>query len=234
MLTEAESRTLFDIARSLFEETGKQLLYANATTWFVRADEWADLQTSSPDTASGHNIDIWMPKGPGERDWRKVQNEVQMHWFNHAINEEREARRQKPVNSIWLWGGSTAAPGNVRPEYTHAFNLSGWLHAFVRFVPQHAHAGKAADMIDRKPERALLVLDALMQPALSNDWSLWLDNLRRLEELWFAPLLAALKSGTIAQINLILTNDTRVSRFTAGKSSLRKFWVKPTLSPLAP
>ncbi len=116
-LSEPESHTLFDSAKPLFDEVGKTLLYGDAKTWFMRADDWATLQTSTPDAACGHNIDIWMPKGQGERDWRKLQNEIQMHWHIHPLNEERESRGDKTVNSLWCWGAADAAKrdGSIPP-----------------------------------------------------------------------------------------------------------------------
>lgn len=232
LITEEESRTLFDIAAPLCEEAGKRLLFGNAGTWFLQADDWSALQTSSPDAASGHNIDIWMPKGAGERDWRKLQNEIQMHWFNHPINEARETRRAKPVNSVWLWGGAT--PSTLLAAYTDAFNLSGWLQGFGRAVTRNASASTASQLIAEKPAKALLALDALQEPALSNDWARWIDTMHELEKVWFAPLLEALKSGEVNQLTLILTDDARISHFTATRPSLRKFWVKPSLAALHP
>src|SRR5690606_12665127 len=107
-LAEDEAQALFESALSVCEESGKSLLYGDAHTWFLRADDWQDLHTSTPDAACGHNIDIWMPKGQNERDWRRLQNEIQMHWHAHAINEQRAERGLKPVNSVWLWGGTAA------------------------------------------------------------------------------------------------------------------------------
>lgn len=232
-LAEVESRALFDIAKTLFEEVGKTLLYGNSTTWFVCADEWSDLQTSTVDAAAGHNIDIWMPKGPRDREWRKVQNEVQMHWFNHPLNTEREARRLKPVNSLWLWGGSANAPA-VSDKYSHAFNLSDWMRAFDECVPHRITTAKASEVVATRFKHGLLTLDALLEPALSNDWARWLEHMRAFETDWFVPLLDAVKSGTIDGMTLILTNDSRIARFTTTRSSLRKFWIKPTLAGLLP
>ncbi|MGH8806752.1 MAG: hypothetical protein ACREX0_02585 [Noviherbaspirillum sp.] len=232
-LDDAEARILFDMAKPLFDEGGKDLLYGSASIWFVRADDWFELQTSTPDAAAGHNIDIWMPTGPGERAWRKVQNEVQMHWFNHPINERREARRLKPVNSLWLWGGAVAAE-HLPGRYGSAFNLSGWMQAFTQFVPHHASANTVGEVISASPDESLLVLDSLLEPALANDWSRWLEHMQTLEAGWFAPLLDALKSGAVEQLSFILTHDSRISRFTVTKPSLRKFWVKPTLATLCP
>jgi hypothetical protein len=233
-LAEQEARTLFDIARPLFEENGKVLEYGDAGTWFARADEWTALHTATPDAASGRNIDLWMPTGPGERDWRKVQNEVQMHWFNHPINEQREAHRRKPVNSIWLWGGSGVAAKPQPGGYTHAFNLRGWTQAFACMAPQHAALDDPSRLLAVEAGHGILMLDNLLEPALSNDWSLWLDGMRALEVAWFTPLLQALKEGAIDKLSLVLTHDSRLSHFTASRASLRKFWVKPTLSALCP
>ncbi len=232
MLPEQESRALFDIAAPLFADYGKHLCYGNAGTWFVRADAWSELDTASPDAAAGHNIDIWMPHGPAARDWRKVQNEVQMHWHGHAINEAREARRLKPVNSLWLWGG---APADAVPasSYTDLFNLSGWMQSFALAAPSSpAQADTASAVIATRPQHGLALLDTLLEPALANDWSRWLDGMQALEEKWFAPLLQALGNGALDRISLIATHDAGLVRFAASRLSLRKFWVKPSLAPL--
>lgn len=231
MLPEQEARALFDIAAPLFDDYGKTLLYGDAGIWFVRADDWCALHTSTPDAASGHNIDIWMPRGPTERDWRKVQNEVQMHWFNHAINEAREARGLKPVNSLWLWGGASA-DALLTSHYTNTFNLSDWIKSFGTVAPARTTSATAQEVIAAKPQRGLVVLDTLLEPALSNDWSLWLDGMHALEEHWFAPLLEALRSGAIDHLSLIATHDSGLSQFAVSRLSLRKFWVKPSLAPL--
>jgi hypothetical protein len=231
-LTERESGMLFDIAQALFQEAGKTLLYGNVQTWFARADEWDQLQTSTPDAAAGHNIDIWMPKGAGERNWRKLQNDVQMHWFTDPVNAERESHGIKPVNSIWLWGGAPSAMEYSSSSYTEVFNLAGWMQAFGQLGAKQMPAATASDVVAQTPERGLLVLDALLEPALANDWSHWLGQLQAIEADWLAPLLTALKSGKIDQLSLILTHHARISTFTATRQSLRKFWVQPSLAPL--
>lgn len=233
-LPEQEARRLFDVAKPLFDECGKDLMYGNAEMWFVRADDWSELQTATPDAAAGHNIDIWMPKGSGERDWRKVQNEVQMHWFTHPVNTEREATGRKIVNSVWLWGGATVSAPCPAKQYKGAFNLHGWMQAFSRYVPDHAVVDSARELISSKSKSSLLVVDSLIDPALSNDWGRWLDYMHRLESDWFAPILQGLKSGELDQVSIVLTNDSRLTSFTTTRPSLRKFWVKPSLAALCP
>lgn len=232
MLEESQARILFDVAKPLFDEVGMDLIYGNPDTWFVRADDWAELQTATPDAASGHNIDIWMPKGPTERSWRKIQNEVQMHWHDHPVNQEREMHRLKPVNSLWLWGGASVATRPEHAPYKMAFGLCGWTKAFRQCVPRYAQASTAIEVLAAAPESGLVLLDALIEPALSEDWSRWLDQMHELETRWFAPLLNALKLGTIEQLSLVLTHHSRLTCFTSTRSSLRKFWIKPSLAAL--
>jgi hypothetical protein len=236
-LSDQESHALFDTAQPLFEEAGKSLLYGDAHTWFVRADDWADLLTATPDAACGHNIDIWMPKDPNDthdRAWRKLQNEVQMHWHTHVINEQRESHRADPINSVWLWGGCSSSQFNTPTPYTHTFNLSGSQRAYGQLAPNQAQHCTVTDVINTASERGMLMLDTLIGPGLAQDWSYWLEQMHTLEDNWFVPILAALRDGKISSVSLILTHNTRLIEVNITRNSLRKFWVKPSLARLQP
>ncbi len=233
-LQEQESRALFDTALPLFEEAGKALVYGNAQTWFMRAVDWHGLQTSTPDAACGHNIDIWMPKGGAARDWRKLQNEVQMHWHTDPVNTAREARGNKPVNSLWLWGGASMTMETGPCRYQEVFNLSGWMRGLRQFPLRQMQDCGPADVIAVAPECGLLVLDTLAGPALSGDWASWLEAFQAIEAEWLAPLLAALQEKKLDQLSLILTHHAALSKFATNKNSLRKFWLKPALTRLHP
>ncbi|NMM29303.1 MAG: hypothetical protein HHJ12_19005 [Glaciimonas sp.] len=231
LISEQESRTLFDLAEPLFSEIGMPLRYGDAHTWFMRADAWNALRTSTPDAACGHNIDIWMPKGNGERDWRKLQNEVQMHWHEHALNQAREMRGQKPINSLWLWGGTPTAmlaeQTSARSPYTAAINLPEWMGALGQ-----TRGMTAGQLISAAPQRGLLVLDALLEAALAGDWGRWLGQMQDLELHWFAPLLDALKAGKISSIGLILNHNKELRGYRTSRMALRRFWLQPTLNKL--
>ena len=233
ILDEIESRALFDVAQPLFEESGLPLLYGDSHHWFMRADEWADLRTATPDAASGHNIDIWLPKGPQERAWRRLHNEVQMTWHMHEVNAEREARRANPVNALWLWGGASVsqAPTLSRPT---CFSLPEARHTFAPAYGQTLPPGGMDELLASPPSSAIVVLDKLIEPALVEDWSEWLDRYRQLEESSFAPLLAGLKAGKIDGVSLIVTDSTNLSEFAVNRNALRKFWTRPSLAKLSP
>jgi hypothetical protein len=233
-LSDQDSGALFEAARPLFEESGMPLLYGDAANWFIRADDWAGLRTSTPDAACGHNIDIWMPQGSGERNWRKLQNEVQMLWHDHAINQARAERGLQPINALWLWGGSPGGAVRHATPYQTIFNPAGWSRDFTEPPNTGGWRCNAAELIGAMPESALLVLDDLIEPALSTDWGGWLDTYHRLESDWFAPLLGALQDGLLDRLSLNIGSGARLLEIEVSKLSLQKFWNKPSLGRLAP
>ena len=228
-LNEDEARALFASAQALLAEAGVPLLYGDAHTWFVQAGDWRDLRTSTMDAACGHNIDIWMPRGEGERAWRKLQNEIQMEWHAHPVNEARAERGAKTVNSVWLWGGAANDAAPPASDYSHAWGLEGWTGALAASAQ-----ADAAAVIATAPAHGLLMVGTLSAPALAGDWALWLDAWHAIEAEWLAPLLAALRAGQLDMLTLVLGDGARLQQLATSRTSLRKFWVQPSLARLVP
>jgi len=97
--------------------------------WIYPAGEFTDLLTHTPSLASGLNIDIWMPKDthtPGlAKKWRRLQNEIQMIWHDHPVNDARLARGELTVNSVWLYGIGSLADISQHPvlkDVDHLFS----------------------------------------------------------------------------------------------------------------
>jgi hypothetical protein len=232
-LTEQDARALFALAQPLFEESGATLLYGDANIWFLRRDEWSDFQTSTPDAVSGHNIDIWMPKGANARDWRRLQNEIQMHWHAHTLNEQREMNGLKPVNSLWLWGGTNTTEPAGLSTIDETFSLRDSATPYVQLGEKRQTADSANTLLQSSSQRGLLLLDTLIEPALSGDWSQWLGAMHQFEATWFAPLLDAIRNGQLPQLSITISHNTALSTYAISKTSLRKFWQKASLSRLA-
>lgn len=242
-LDEADARALHEAARPYFADIGLPLLYGNAQTWFMRADAWAGLRTASLDAATGQNLHAWMPDGAHAGACRKLQNDIQMLWFAHPVNAQRQARLQAPVNSFWLWGGGAAETAS---SSTALFVAAGapWLAALANHgapslapaqmtfssLMQRSGNGEQAD--EKRNEKALLVLDSLTEAGLASDWSNWLMHMQALEQAWFAPALAALKQGQLGQLTLVLSHRSALARFSTSRMAQRKFWRSPSLHPL--
>jgi hypothetical protein len=249
-LSDADSRALFDAALPYVEESGHLLRYGDAQTWFMRADDWAGMDTASPDTAVGMNLTDFMPTGPHALAFRKLQNEIQMLWYTHPANAAREARRQPPVNAFWLWSGATAMPApdapaahqqNVVPAQAGTpfpqpkpqpaaniatFDTPSWLTALGHPLPS---LNALTNELDRD---TLLVCGNVAAPAIAADWGGWLHEMQRLEAELFAPLLALLKQGRLKQVTLVLSNRGAHAEFTTTALAQRKFWRRPSLERL--
>jgi len=239
-LKDAESHALFQAAKPFFDEQGRHLIYGDAMTWFMRADDWNDLRTSTPDAACGHNLEFMQAEGNGDTAWHRLHNDVQMTWHSHRVNAERKKVGNLPVNALWLWGGS--GPGGKKGKivsmqkegmmFTSGFRLSGWSGAFAPLLQNDRFECGANELIAAHPRHALLMFDELTAPALANDWEGWLAAYRNLDRKWLAPLLDALRVRKTCRLSLHAGNDEKMLSFSTTSLSLMKFWIKPSLSRL--
>jgi hypothetical protein len=239
-LHDAEARALFDAARVEVEAAGHALAWGNADTWFLRADDWTELATASPDAAVGMNLTDFLPSGDQARAFRRLQNDVQVTWFTDPANGAREARGQVPINSFWPWGNASLATETAhqlvataggksfaRPRVA-AFATPGWLTGLAERRLERL-AGVADDLAG---DDWLLVCGNVAAPALAADWAGWLEQMARLEAELFAPLLAAVAGGRIKSLRLVLNHRDGHLDLTTTPMAQRQFWRRPTLERL--
>ncbi|MES2899148.1 MAG: hypothetical protein V4723_05425 [Pseudomonadota bacterium] len=228
-LSDSHSRTLFGLAKPYIEESGKTLVYGDAATWFLRADDWADLHTSSPDAAIGLNLTDWLPSGPRSVEYRKLQNEIQMLWFEHPVNNERESHSLPAINSFWPWAQS---PGTATRANSPLLAVSGapaWLAALAsQPVPP------VAELLAGAHSDATVLAAELLQDAINGTWAAWLQHMQRFEDSLFAPALQALEQGRIGRLHLVLGNRSGHTQITTSKMAQRAFWRRNTLDRLLP
>lgn len=229
-LDEAHSRMLFEAAKPYFDESGKTLLYGDAHTWFMRADGWTGLDTSTPDAAAGMNLSDWLPRGDKSTEYRKLQNEVQMLWFQNAANSEREARGQRAINAFWPWGCASAhetMPATAPLLATR--DTPGWLSSLANM-----REPTLTDLLANAGGDAVWVCDSLTQAAIGADWAAWLANMKHLEKTVLAPALAAVREGRIKKLRLVLGHRDSHIELTTTKLAQNMFWRRPTLDRLLP
>jgi hypothetical protein len=109
-LDEAASRALLQAVSPLFIDEGFRVEWGSPMRWFIAHPMLTDLRTASPDRVIGRNIDAWLPYDPAARVLRRLQQEVQMLLYQHALHDERAARGLLPVNSFWLSGCGVGQP----------------------------------------------------------------------------------------------------------------------------
>jgi hypothetical protein len=227
-LSDSESRALFEAALPYVEEAGHRLVYGDAGTWFLRADDWAGLDTATPDAALGMDLTDWMPLGERAAAFRRLQNEVQILWHAHPVNAAREARRLPPVNAFWIWGAAAAGklPAAAAPRLA-AFDAVGVVDAMA--------ANRPADLAQFLTEiegDTILVCGSAAPYAVGADWGGWVAQLQQLEAALFAPILDALKAGSLRQARLVLSHRDALAEFTTSALAQRAFWRRISLDRL--
>jgi hypothetical protein len=229
-LSDHDAATLYAIAKPLIEELGVRVEAPTPRRWYLSSDAFGSLAGASPLRASGRNIEIWLPHeahtGERSRAWMKLQNEVQMAWFEHPVNEAREARGLPGVNSIWFHaqGAMRAVTSPFARVLSDAVATRG-----LALASNAAHARAPATFAElRGTEPAggatLVELDPFSTPFIEQDWARWNAAFAALERDWFAPALDALAAGQLAELGITLCGDTGSVTLTATRGDLRKFW----------
>lgn len=213
------------------------LLAGKFTLHAVRPDQWClridaggkdAASARSPIDLAGANIDPHLPP----KQWHPLLTELQMALYEHAANTAREQRGDPAINSVWLWGAGTlpaAASGpwqSVSADDPLALGL-----ARLAGTRHRTPGAGAAQWLGRSPEngRHLVVLDSLRVAHALGDLGALAQRLQDLESNWFAPLLAALKSGRLGMLTIHAPESG--ASFETARSDLRRFWRRPR--PLA-
>lgn len=261
-LSDEEAGALLAVARPLIEELGVRIEAPRPARWYLSGDGFGTLAGASPLRASGRNIEIWLPheahSGERSRAWMKLQNEVQMAWFEHPVNEAREARGLPAVNSIWFHAQGAAQP--VRSPFARVFSDAAATRglamtagvaaaappaSFAALRAAGAARGASDDAIRGSSELnadanantstsgpTLVELDPFSAPYIEQDWARWNDAFAAMQTDWFEPALAALQSGDLAELGLTLCGDTGSVTLSVTRGDLRKFWRRRVLASL--
>ncbi len=212
-LSDDEAKKLFALAKSICDEFSRELLFGDANHWFLRADDWQALTTSSLNAACGHNIDIWMAEGEHAREWRKIQNEIQMLWFSSELHQQRQELGLPEINSLWLSHGSATLNPSIKSCQSY-----------------HPSTTTVAAMT--AATNSLWLCNQLESAWLNADWYSWLNHFELLDQHLFGELQLALNSGQISALKLHLSRANFLSSHQIQAKSWWNFLRKPDLNVL--
>ena len=109
--------------RALFDHL-QETLADEQHTGFVRLGTFGYLRIDNPiSTAAlpaymidGQVPSGFLPAGEGAAGYRNLLSEIEMSLHDHKVNQCRVEAGQRPVNSLWIWGGGLAPEREVRPQ----------------------------------------------------------------------------------------------------------------------
>jgi hypothetical protein len=192
---------------------------AEALRWWARLAEPLDLPAEPPLEHAGRVVHQ-VAAGA-------LANELQMLLHAHPVNEAREARGAPTINSLWLWGAGPAPVAPVSPwESVSADDPVALGLAQAAKTRGRALPSSASGWLDRLPEegRHLALLDALRPPLALGDAPAAAAAAAAMEQAWFSPLLAALRSGRIGMMTLHVPDARSAVSFETIRGDLRRFW----------
>lgn len=114
-ITTQECDTLRGAMKRYFEEDGITLHPLSNGTWLAFGPVFKDLPTASLERVAGNSIDAWMPQQEHAKHLRRLQNEMQMLLYTHAVNDSRTARGLATINAFWISGTGTPGPAPANP-----------------------------------------------------------------------------------------------------------------------
>lgn len=222
-ITAEEELALLKAAAESFAEWGDVQNTTEPGMWRVRSKHIQDLSCSAPECAFGRNIDRWMPEGKHARLWRRVQNEIQMIWFNHPVNEKRAEQGLLPINSIWLHG--VGQWQSLKKPPFQIFGDVDWLKGLVLSSSGKIHQSVTPDLITQKHDESscFWIKDAGKWIHSDNP----LETLLILDQTWIEGAMSALSAGYWGQLRLILSNDFKCVEINVESPKKWQFWKKP-------
>jgi hypothetical protein len=105
-ITADESDALLLALRTFLAQDDIHLHAWQPGRWLAHSPLFKDLPTVSLDRVNGQRIDPWFEhdsiaqQNPIQRQLRRLQNEIQMLFYTHAVNDSRDTA----LNSIWFSG----------------------------------------------------------------------------------------------------------------------------------
>src|SRR5208282_6853361 len=106
----SEAQALVALLNGHFADDGIRFVAPTPAHWFASVEPPPRIVTRPPEAAVGAPLIPYLASGPDAARWRRWQSELQMLFFEHAVNRRREASGRSPIDGLWLWGGGTLVP----------------------------------------------------------------------------------------------------------------------------
>lgn len=210
----ADAQVLIAVLNAHFEDDGLQFVIGQSGAWYCRLIQTPQVSTTLPRVALNKNVYTFMPKGEAASEWLSIINQVQMLWFEHAVNTARQAMGQYEVNSVWFSGGGVMPATQTVQQAPHLMlsnrvfyqGLAAWARVPCKVVPQ-----QLSEVLQSQATELCLQLDAQAQA----------------DDDWFKPMLKALKANKIKALTLNIGFYEKTLVVHINPLDVFKFWRKP-------
>ena len=218
-----ESALLCSGLNEHFAGQGMEFFAPHPLRWYLRLDLTPDIETTPLSAAIGGDMRKLLPTGKDAAHWHRIYNEIQMLLHAHPVNENREARGEPPINSVWLWG--TGRSGHVRAERNFEEACSD--DSLVEMLAASAgvpYANWPGRWSEATEGRQLLVWTGLRSALLRGDLAAWRAALQDFELGYAQPIWQALRSGKITSLRIDIPCRDVMRRVKLTRRDSWAFW----------
>lgn len=194
--------------------------------WYLKPPMAPDLTTTPLAEVLGRDIRTFLPQGRDQRVWNTRLNEIQILLHTARANAAREARGERPANSVWFWGGgrlpdaATAGFGQVWSDEPLAQGLARLCGVAAASLPTDGVDGFCSVAASEQ----LLVFDALSRALRHGDAHAWGTSLQGFLDTWLVPLQGAVDAGTLDGLTLLAETGPQ---FRYRRGHRLRFWRRP-------
>lgn len=109
-LSADQAAGLLEAINGYLEDEGLRLI-ASAVRWYLcgDAERWPDAGCLPSDSLLGSSLAGYLPES---LPWQRLLNELQVYLKQHQLLQQLK-QRGGGVDSLWFWGGASAAPQSV-------------------------------------------------------------------------------------------------------------------------
>ena len=226
-LSEPDSQSLHQAACEWLDSEPVRLRRLSTHLWeLVEIDpertRFAELRAASSSRASGRNIDVWLPRGPSARNWRRLMNDVQMLWHTHPVNAARELDGLKPVNALWLEGG---VPVSASRPFATIFSNDSVLRGLAKLGGADVDDFDAdcGDALEREPAPSLIDLPFWRTALADGTGPAWRQAWEQFER-WVDLIESVSPSSRSRRWEIVLTGDHSARTFDLSPAMRWRLW----------
>jgi hypothetical protein len=179
-LTPEDCEALLRPLKPLFGDSGFPIDAPVPSRWYLRA--------------FGDDLRLHLPDGNDGKRWRSLLNEAQIVLHNHPLNQQRAARGQLPVNSLWFWGAGSL-PQWIKTPLARVLTRDTVLGALARHATCAVIAPEPGELAGFDGHTLVDLDDA--------------PSLAALAATWLPALEHALARGKLGQLQLHLASGER-------------------------
>lgn len=190
--------------------------------WYLNLPAAPVIRTTELDCVAGREIQTFMPEGQDSKKWLQIINEIQMLLHDCEINKAREKRGELTVNSLWFWGAGEL-PDILPRRWTRVCSDDPVAQglAMLSGTPFYELPFSTSEVINGDSDSGeILMASSLGLSGLQGNYSMWLEEVEKMEQHWFEPLLDAVRQDAIGKVTII----TDGYRFKFNRRSFLKIW----------